>query len=93
MRFQRCAQATGEVAGIAHHPEIAARERSLLAEFVFVERAGKGVPVERLLRFALRKYDARTGEDIELLPGPVAPFGTPRRFDRHHKGRAYEVPD
>ncbi len=74
-------------------PEIAARERSLLAEFVFVERAGKGVPVERLLRFALRKYDARTGEDIELLPGPVAPFGTPRRFDRHHKGRAYEVPD
>lgn len=74
-------------------PETAGRERSLLIELVFVEQARQLVPVQRLVRFALRKYDARTGTDSELLPGPVAPFGNPRRFDQHHKGPAYEVKD
>lgn len=74
-------------------PELRARQRSELVRLAAEERARDGLPVDRLLRFALRKYDAHTGKDVVLLEGPVAPFGTPSRPDLHHKGRTREVGD
>jgi hypothetical protein len=74
-------------------PEQILRARSWAVGVAAEDSLRHGVPLERVARFPLRLFDARSGKDAVLFPGPASPFGSPARPDTHHKGATREVPD